>query len=252
MENMTDTVKQSAENAVFANKLSEEARSKAREGGNVVMRTITAMDQISGASNKISDIIGVIDEIAFQTNLLALNAAVEAARAGEQGRGFAVVAGEVRNLAQRSAQAAKEIKELIRDSNKKVEDGALLVCESGDMLQEIVNMVEEVGIKMAEISEAAQEQSSGIEQVNITIARMDTMTQQNAALVEQAATAGESMLSQSQDMSVMMEFFTVSESTEAIKSPKFKSSKVPKKVAMKKQRRSPPPSDDDEIEWDEF
>ncbi|MDD1780253.1 methyl-accepting chemotaxis protein [Enterovibrio sp. ZSDZ35] len=251
MESMTDTVKQSADNAVLANKLSEEARSKAREGGSVVMRTITAMDQISGASNKISDIIGVIDEIAFQTNLLALNAAVEAARAGEQGRGFAVVAGEVRSLAQRSAEAAKEIKELIRDTNKKVEDGAELVSESGDTLQEIVNMVEEVGIKMAEISEAAQEQSSGIEQVNIAIARMDTMTQQNAALVEQAATAGESMLSQSQDMSVMMEFFTVAEVTEAIKSPVFKNTKSTKKVGAKKVRRAPPP-EEDEIEWDEF
>ncbi|MGF1704466.1 methyl-accepting chemotaxis protein [Enterovibrio baiacu] len=249
MENMTETVKQSAENAKVANKLSEEARLKAREGGNVVMRTITAMDQISGASNKISDIIGVIDEIAFQTNLLALNAAVEAARAGEQGRGFAVVAGEVRSLAQRSAEAAKEIKELIRDTNKKVEDGAELVIESGDTLQEIVNMVEEVGIKMAEISDAAQDQSSGIEQVNIAIARMDTMTQQNAALVEQAATAGESMLSQAQDMNVMMEFFTVTQVDEEIKTPIFKRKAKPQR---KLEKRPKPLVDDNDVEWDEF
>ncbi|PMN92382.1 methyl-accepting chemotaxis protein [Enterovibrio norvegicus] len=249
MENMTETVKQSADNAMLANKLSEEARVKAREGGNVVMRTITAMDQISGASNKISDIIGVIDEIAFQTNLLALNAAVEAARAGEQGRGFAVVAGEVRNLAQRSAEAAKQIKELIRDTNKKVEDGAELVIESGDTLQEIVNMVEEVGIKMAEISEAAQDQSSGIEQVNIAIARMDTMTQQNAALVEQAATAGESMLSQAQDMNVMMEFFTVTQIDEEIKTPIFKKKTKPQRKPVTRTR---PSVEDDDVEWDEF
>ncbi|WP_394209078.1 methyl-accepting chemotaxis protein [Enterovibrio calviensis] len=251
MESMTDTVKQSADNAKVANKLSEDARLKAREGGNVVMRTITAMDQISGASNKISDIIGVIDEIAFQTNLLALNAAVEAARAGEQGRGFAVVAGEVRNLAQRSAEAAKQIKELIRDTNKKVEDGAELVAESGETLQEIVNMVEEVSNKMSDISEAAQGQSSGIEQVNIAVNRMDTMTQQNAALVEEATTAGESMLSQAQDMSAMMEFFTVSGGNNAIKTPnlkKMRSVKPPQKKFARTQKNE----DDDEIEWGEF
>ncbi|WP_281545538.1 methyl-accepting chemotaxis protein [Grimontia sp. SpTr1] len=253
MDNMTETVKQSADNAVAANKLSDEAVEKAREGGNVVMRTITAMDQISGASNKISDIIGVIDEIAFQTNLLALNAAVEAARAGEQGRGFAVVAGEVRSLAQRSAEAAKEIKDLIRDTNKKVEDGAMLVAESGDTLQEILSMVEEVGSKMSEISEVAQNQSSGIEQVNVAVSRMDTMTQQNAALVEEAATAGESMLSQAQDMSAMMEFFTIDESKEPVKTPKFNKTRK-KAVVPKKAKAKPKPAvdDDDEIEWDEF
>ncbi|USH05235.1 HAMP domain-containing protein [Grimontia kaedaensis] len=253
MDTMTDTVKQSAENAMSANKLSDEAVDKAREGGHVIMRTITAMDQISGASNKISDIIGVIDEIAFQTNLLALNAAVEAARAGEQGRGFAVVAGEVRSLAQRSAGAAKEIKDLIRDTNKKVEDGAILVSESGDTLQEILSMVEEVGSKMSEISDAAQNQSSGIEQVNVAISRMDTMTQQNAALVEQAATAGESMLSQAQDMSTMMEFFTIEENKEPVKTPKFNKTRK-KAVLPKKTKAKPKPKtdDDDGIEWDEF
>ncbi|WP_028021984.1 methyl-accepting chemotaxis protein [Enterovibrio calviensis] len=251
MENITDTVKESAENAVVANKLSENARIKAREGGNVVMRTITAMDQISGASNKISDIIGVIDEIAFQTNLLALNAAVEAARAGEQGRGFAVVAGEVRSLAQRSAEAAKEIKELIRDTNKKVEDGAELVSESGETLQEIVSMVEEVSTKMSDISVAAQGQSTGIEQVNIAVVRMDTMTQQNAALVEQATTAGESMLSQAQDMSSIVEFFTITGKKEEIKTPTFK--KTIKRAAPKKSARvTKEDDDDDEIEWGEF
>ncbi|WP_325894128.1 methyl-accepting chemotaxis protein [Grimontia sp. NTOU-MAR1] len=251
MDSMTDTVKQSAENAITANKLSDEAVDRARQGGHVVMKTITAMDQISGASNKISDIIGVIDEIAFQTNLLALNAAVEAARAGDQGRGFAVVAGEVRSLAQRSAEAAKQIKDLIRDTNKKVEDGAVLVSESGNTLQEILSMVEEVGSKMSEISEAAQNQSSGIEQVNVAISRMDTMTQQNAALVEQATTAGESMLSQAQDMSTMVEFFTIDETIEPVKTPKF--NKVRKKaVVPKKNKEKPKPIADDEIEWDEF
>ncbi|MGI2257898.1 methyl-accepting chemotaxis protein [Shewanella sp. GXUN23E] len=216
MDNMTDTVKQSAENALKVNELSEQTRSRAREGGEIVERTILAMEQISGASNKISDIIGVIDAIAFQTNLLALNAAVEAARAGDQGRGFAVVAGEVRNLAQRSAEAAKEIKELIRDTNEKVLDGSELVNESGETLKEIVSMVEKVGLKMSGISDAAQEHSAGIEQVNIAIARMDAMTQQNSALVEQAAVAAESMTNQARDMSYMMEFFTINDTDEQL------------------------------------
>ncbi len=209
MEEMTGTVRQSAENALSANSLSEAASIKAREGGEVISRTINAMEDISTASAKISNIISVIDEIAFQTNLLALNAAVEAARAGEQGRGFAVVAGEVRNLAQRSASAAKQIKDLIEDSNLKVEGGASLVNESGTTLTEIVNTVEEVQKKMFEISSAAQEQSVGIEQVNEVIARMDAMTQQNAALVQQATTASETMLAQAEDMSEIVRFFVI-------------------------------------------
>jgi methyl-accepting chemotaxis protein len=210
MEEMTSTVRQSSDNAQQANGLSQEAQAKASQGGEVVSRAVTAMEEINESSKQISDIIGVIDEIAFQTNLLALNAAVEAARAGEQGRGFAVVAGEVRNLAQRSAAAAKEIKELIRDSVTKIDDGAALVNESGDTLKEIVAAVEKVSTMMREISEAALEQSSGIDQVNTAISQMDDMTQQNAALVEEASAAGESMAEQARNMSSMMEFFVVS------------------------------------------
>jgi len=212
MEEMTSTVKQSAENAVEANQLSDDAQDKAVQGGQVVSRAVSAMDDINTSSKKISDIIGVIDEIAFQTNLLALNAAVEAARAGEQGRGFAVVAGEVRNLAQRSAGAAKEIKELIRDSQNKVGDGTKLVNESGETLQDIVSAVEKVSAMMREISGAAQEQTSGIDQVNTAISQMDDMTQQNAALVEEASAAGEAMAEQARGMNSMMDFFVVDDS----------------------------------------
>lgn len=209
MEEMTSTVKQSAENARHANELAGEAQRRARQGGDVVGRAVQAMDEINRSSKKIADIIGVIDEIAFQTNLLALNAAVEAARAGEQGRGFAVVAGEVRNLAQRSAAAAKEIKDLIRDSVNKVTDGAQLVNHSGETLSQIVEAVEKVSTMMREISDAAQEQTSGIEQVNTAVSQMDEMTQQNAALVEEASAAAEAMAEQAQKLSRMMDFFQI-------------------------------------------
>ncbi len=207
MEELTGTVKQNADNARQANQLADSAREQAEKGGGVVSNAITAMGEISTSSGKISDIIGVIDEIAFQTNLLALNAAVEAARAGEQGRGFAVVASEVRNLAQRSAEAAKEIKTLINDSVNKVEDGSKLVDESGKTLGEIVLSVKKVSDIIAEIAAASEEQSSGIEEVNKAVAQMDEMTQQNAALVEEAAAASESMDEQAQNMGRMMAFF---------------------------------------------
>lgn len=212
MEEMTSAVKQTSENSVHANELAASASKQAAQGGEVVSRAVTAMDEINQASNKIADIIGVIDEIAFQTNLLALNAAVEAARAGEQGRGFAVVAGEVRNLAQRSAGAAKEIKDLIRDSVDKVNAGTDLVNESGKTLEGIVTSVKRVTDMIEEISTAATEQSSGIEQVNGAIAQMDEMTQQNAALVEEATAAGEAMAEQSRGMMKLMDFFTVTNS----------------------------------------
>ncbi|KZN44807.1 methyl-accepting chemotaxis protein [Pseudoalteromonas luteoviolacea] len=213
MEEMTSTVRQNADNAKVANELASETSEKAVAGGEVVNRAVASMSEINESSKKIADIISVIDEIAFQTNLLALNAAVEAARAGEQGRGFAVVAGEVRNLAQRSAGAAKEIKDLIRDSVGKVEDGTLLVNESGSTLKEIVEAVKRVTEMISDIAEASEEQSSGIEQVNKAVAQMDEMTQQNAALVEEASAAGESMAEQANDMRRLLNFFNVGESS---------------------------------------
>jgi methyl-accepting chemotaxis protein len=196
MEEMTSTVKQTADNAGQANQLAMAARQHAEKGGAVMGSAVTAMGAISASSKKIADIIGVIDEIAFQTNLLALNAAVEAARAGEQGRGFAVVASEVRNLAGRSATAAKEIKALIQDSAGKVEEGTKLVDQSGKTLEEIVQAAKKVADIVAEIAAASQEQSAGIEQVNKAVMQMDEVTQQNAALVEEAAAAAEAIVEQ--------------------------------------------------------
>jgi methyl-accepting chemotaxis protein len=194
------------------------------------------MSGINESSKKIADIIGVIDEIAFQTNLLALNAAVEAARAGEQGRGFAVVAGEVRNLAQRSAGAAKEIKDLIRDSVSKVEDGTLLVNESGETLKDIVASVKRVTDMISDIAEASVEQSSGIEQVNKAVTQMDEMTQQNAALVEEASAAGESMAEQANDMRRLLNFFTIDDAAD---SAPLLTDSISKKQTVK---NTPPPT----------
>jgi methyl-accepting chemotaxis protein len=189
MEELTSTVKQNADNAREANQLAATASDVARKGGDVVSQVVGTMGEINSSANKIADIIGVIDGIAFQTNILALNAAVEAARAGEQGRGFAVVASEVRNLAQRSAAAAKEIKTLIGDSVEKVERGSKLVGQAGVTMDEVVASVKRVTDIMSEIASASAEQSAGIEQVNLSIIEMDGMTQQNAALVEEAAAA---------------------------------------------------------------
>jgi methyl-accepting chemotaxis protein len=193
MEQLTGTVKQSADSARQANQLAASAAEVAARGGKVVSEVVATMDEINASSKKINDIIGVIDGIAFQTNILALNAAVEAARAGEQGRGFAVVAGEVRNLAQRSAQAAKEIKALIGASVDKVESGSKLVANAGDTMKEIVGSVQRVTDIIGEITAAAAEQSEGIGQVNTSVVQLDQMTQQNAALVEQSAAAAESL-----------------------------------------------------------
>ncbi|WP_171033493.1 methyl-accepting chemotaxis protein [Thermomonas fusca] len=196
MEELTSTVKQNADNARQANQLAQGAAGVAAQGGEVVQQVVATMSAIEASSKKIADIISVIDGIAFQTNILALNAAVEAARAGEQGRGFAVVAGEVRALAQRSAGAAKEIKQLIEESVGKVTDGSALVRQAGNTMGEIVSSVQRVTDIIADISAASQEQSSGIEQVNQAITQMDEGTQQNAALVEQASASAESMRQQ--------------------------------------------------------
>ena len=207
MEELTSTVRQNAESARQANQLSIGAASVASQGGEVVGKVVTTMRDIEHSSKKIADIISVIDGIAFQTNILALNAAVEAARAGEQGRGFAVVASEVRTLAQRSANAAKEIKGLIETSVDKVADGSKLVNQAGATMGEIVASVQRVTDIMSEISAASQEQSAGIEQVNQTITQMDETTQQNAALVEEASAAARSMEDQAQALSESVSVF---------------------------------------------
>ncbi|HET6804062.1 MAG TPA: methyl-accepting chemotaxis protein [Frateuria sp.] len=207
MEEMTSTVKQNAENASHANQLARGAREQAERGGEVASQAVVAMKEINASSRKISDIVSLIDEIAFQTNLLSLNAAVEAARAGEQGRGFAVVATEVRNLAQRSAGAAKEIKALINDSAEKVKAGSELVDQSGKALAEIVDSVKKVTDIVAEIAAASQEQSAGIDQVNHAVLQMDEMTQQNAALVEEAAAAARAMQEQANELARQVAFF---------------------------------------------
>ena len=214
MEELTSTVKQNADNAREANKLAATASDVALKGGSVVSQVVDTMSSINESAKKIVDIIGVIDGIAFQTNILALNAAVEAARAGEQGRGFAVVASEVRNLAQRSAGAAKEIKILIDDSAEKTERGTRLVGQAGVTMGEVVDSVRRVTDIMSEIASASQEQSAGIEQVNLSIIEMDGMTQQNAALVEQAAAAAQSLQDQAAELAHVVSIFKLVEGEE--------------------------------------
>ncbi|HEX7640555.1 MAG TPA: methyl-accepting chemotaxis protein, partial [Burkholderiaceae bacterium] len=213
LSQLTGNVRQSADAAAQANQLASSATQVARRGGDVVSQVVSTMEEINSSSKKIADIIGVIDGIAFQTNILALNAAVEAARAGEQGRGFAVVAGEVRSLAQRSAEAAKEIKSLIGTSVDKVETGSKLVQDAGSTMNEIVASVQRVTDIIGEISAAALEQSQGIGQVNEAVTRLDQMTQQNAALVEQSAAAAESLKDQAHRMSTVVSAFRVDGTT---------------------------------------
>jgi methyl-accepting chemotaxis protein len=274
MEQLTSTVKNNSDNAQQANQVATSARSAAERGGQVVNDAVQAMQQISDSSNRIAEIIGVIDEIAFQTNLLALNASVEAARAGEQGRGFAVVATEVRNLASRSAEAAKEIKELIKDSVDKVNSGSDLVNQTGESLSEIVESVKKVGDIIAEIAAASAQQTAGIEQVNMAVTNLDEMTQQNAALAEETSAASAAMSDNAADMQRAMAFFNTSGSYSAAppraaapaatveraapaprSAPRSAAKPTPRPaVASKPVKSTPAPSsyDNDDEEWEEF
>jgi methyl-accepting chemotaxis protein len=258
MEEMTSTVKQNADNARQANGLAATASDVARKGGAVVAQVVDTMGAINASSRKIVDIISVIDGIAFQTNILALNAAVEAARAGEQGRGFAVVASEVRNLAQRSASAAKEIKTLIDDSVQQVELGSKLVGDAGTTMEEVVTSVQRVTDIMAEISSASREQETGIEQINMAITEMDSVTQQNAALVEEAAAAAGSLEEQSAALARLVSRFVVhgvaavpprAVPRTAALAPRLAKPKQGKAPAAPKARASVKPTAD---EWETF
>jgi methyl-accepting chemotaxis protein-1 (serine sensor receptor) len=224
MEQLTATVKQNAENARQASHLALSASETAQKGGKVVDNVVQTMRDIAGSSQKIADIISVIDGIAFQTNILALNAAVEAARAGEQGRGFAVVAGEVRNLAQRSAQAAREIKSLIEDSVGRVEVGSTLVESAGETMGEIVNAVTRVTDIMGEIASASDEQSRGIDQVGLAVAEMDRVTQQNASLVEESAAAAAALEEQASRLTQAVAVFRIQQ--EQMKAREFAAAKA--------------------------
>lgn len=233
MEELTSTVKQNEDNARQANTLAVAAATVAEKGGNVIHNVVTTMDGINESAQQIADIISVIDGIAFQTNILALNAAVEAARAGEQGRGFAVVASEVRVLAQRSAAAAKEIKNLIDTSCERVSTGSRLVNEAGATMQEIVGSVELVTAIMADITAASREQTAGIEQINQAISQMDEATQQNAALVEEAAAASQAMQQQAANLSSIVSVFKIADAPVGAAPPPVEaSSLVPKPTRL--------------------
>jgi len=248
MEELTSTVRQNADNARQANTLAATASAVASRGGVVIEQVVVTMAEIHAASGRIGDIIGVIDGIAFQTNILALNAAVEAARAGEQGRGFAVVASEVRNLAQRSAAAAREIKSLIIDSGDKVDAGSHLVREAGSTMREIVDSVRRVTDILGEIMAASLEQSAGIEQINVAITQMDGVTQQNAALVEQAAAAAQAMRDQAARLLDAVAVFRI-EGGEAAPAPAPARASVPAVAARLATRRKAAVVDGG---WEEF
>ncbi len=265
MEELNATVRQNAESARKANELAVSSNEIASRGGQMVKQVVQTMSGIQSSSQKIADIVGVIDSIAFQTNILALNAAVEAARAGEQGRGFAVVASEVRNLAQRSATAAKEIKLLISESVDKVEDGAQLVHEAGNTMDEVVSSFQQVTRLVMDISNASREQSSGIEQVTQAVSQMDEVTQQNAALVEEAAAAAESLEEQARGLVQAVGMFKLSEGTANLPGPALRDV-TPKqlhgkvgaggtaKLSAQKPAKTiaPPHLDGDDEEWAEF
>lgn len=260
MEEMSTTVKQNADNAQQANQLAMRAREVAEEGGTVVEQAVEAMSSIENSSQKVSDIIGVIDEIAFQTNLLALNAAVEAARAGEAGKGFAVVASEVRTLAQRSSEAAKDIKGLILDSNTQVRDGVELVGETGQSLSNIVESIKRVADIVSEIAAASQEQATGVGEINAAITQMDEMTQQNAALVEESSASARSLEDQSDKMMRLMSFFDIGEQTLQNKvdiaqgAPTYNRSEpsVVHPARDLSARQTPVTDSPDDADWEEF
>jgi methyl-accepting chemotaxis protein len=257
MEQLTSTVRQNAENARQANQLAASASDVAVKGGLAVGEVVQTMASISTSSKKIVDIISVIEGIAFQTNILALNAAVEAARAGEQGRGFAVVASEVRNLAQRSAAAAKEIKTLIGDSVEKVDAGSRQVNQAGATMNDIVSAVKRVTDIMSEIAAASNEQSAGIEQVNRAITQMDEVTQQNAALVEEASAAAESMQEQALVLSAAVSVFKLDKTKGGAQTAVAKPVIAPPAAgtslaSLRKQRKLVKAKEDREGEWKEF
>ena len=259
MEEITSTVQLNADNAKQANGLASEASRVAIDGGKLIEQVVGTMADINQSAKKIEDIIGVIDGIAFQTNILALNAAVEAARAGEQGRGFAVVASEVRTLAQRSANAAKDIKGLISDSVAKVESGNSLVNQSGDTMREIVTAIQRVNDIMSEIASASAEQASGIDEINKAVVQMDEMTQQNAALGEEAAAAAESMSSQASQLISRVNFFELGQEASIESAPVIRSApptqskpKVSAKAMAARSQQLSAAKPDDDDEWESF
>jgi len=272
MEQITSNVNQTADNARSANQESGKARQVAQDGGTAVHQVIEAMDAINQSSAKINEIIGVVDEIAFQTNLLALNAAVEAARAGEQGRGFAVVAAEVRNLAKRSADAAKEIKVLIRESVAKSVDGNKIAAHAGETIQEVVSNVQRVTSLVGEIANATQEQSTGLNEINKAVVQMDEVTQQNAALVEESAAAAESLDAQAHALTEIVARFKTGVEVRRTQATHVKPNgavhhaaapvKAPQRSAVKRAQAKPElaapkqavltPKSDDDGQWEAF
>ena len=260
MEEITSTIKHNSDNARQANILAQSATSVAEKGGGVVSEVVTTMNSINESSRKIVDIISVIDGIAFQTNILALNAAVEAARAGEQGRGFAVVASEVRSLAQRSASAAKEIKELINDSVEKVSQGSRLVDSAGSTMQEVVESVKRVSDMISEITAAGQEQSTGVDQINNAIMQMDGVTQQNAALVEEAAAAAATLQEQAENLVKVVSVFKLDhnqfnaapKAARPAQTPRRAPPAAPRIQAAQAKPAATKASSEESQEWEEF
>ena len=253
IEETTATINQNTDNAKHANSTTIASYEIAEKGGELVNSAVASINEISDSSQRIGEIISVINEIAFQTNLLALNAAVEAARAGEQGRGFAVVAGEVRNLAQRSGEAAKQIGELIRESIDKIQNGTEQAINSGDAISEIINSIKNVTQLISEISAASDEQKSGIDQINVAIMELDTMTQQNAALVEETASASEEMSSQALELMNMLKVFKIDSEVEVERKQLIKSAALTtSKTSDKKndEKKAAPKSGKSELEED--